>query len=138
MTDIVFAEKGQPPRDDELAAVLGRSGRRWKELLDHLAETYPPLTETWKFYRQSGWILRVMRRKRTILWLVPCRRHFRASTAFGEKAVAAAVESDLPAEVIEAVRSARRYAEGRAVRLEVRTVRDLEVVKRIAAIKMAN
>ena len=43
--------------------------------------------------------------------------------------------SDLTAEVIDA---AKKYPEGRGIRIEVRNRNDLDVAERLAAIKMAN
>jgi hypothetical protein len=56
----------------------------------------------------------------------------------GEKAVKAAHESDLSASVLEAIDSAKKYAEGKGVRLEVRSVEDVRNVEKLAIIKMAN
>lgn len=75
---------------------------------------------------------------RTILYMTPRRRHFLVGFALGEKAVAAARRSDLPASTLALIAEARKYAEGRALRLEIRTKKDLEVAKRLAAIKMAS
>ena len=58
--------------------------------------------------------------------------------SLGEKAVKAAHASPLPKAVLGLIDEAKRYAEGRAVRLEVKTKKDREIVKKIAAIKMAN
>ena len=77
-------------------------------------------------------------KKRTVLYMTPCERYFLASFALGEKAVQAAHQSDLPDSVLNIIDSARKYAEGRGVRLEVRSKKDLENVKELAAIKMAN
>jgi hypothetical protein len=61
-----------------------------------------------------------------------------ASFALGEKAVKAAHESDLPASVLEIIDSAKKYAEGRGVRLEVRNAEDICNVEKLAVIKMTN
>ena len=109
------------------------------ELLAHLAEEYEPVTSTWKFYgKKSGWTVKVVRKKRTILYMTPLTGHFRVATAFGEKAVAAAHESDLPEDVVAEIDGARKYVEGRPVVVEVRRKKDLGVVRTIAAIKMAS
>jgi hypothetical protein len=70
--------------------------------------------------------------------MTPCRGYFLASFALGEKAVKASHESDLPAWVLETIDTARPYAEGRGVRLEVRSERDVATVVKLATIKMAN
>jgi hypothetical protein len=50
----------------------------------------------------------------------------------------AARESDLPEDVLENIAQSRRYVEGTAVRIEVRTVRDLKAVEALSAIKLAH
>ncbi len=70
--------------------------------------------------------------------MAPCQGHFLASFALGEKAVQAAHESALPAAVLEVIDRAQKYAEGRGVRLVVKTARDVRSVETLAAIKMAN
>jgi hypothetical protein len=78
------------------------------------------------------------RKKRTVLYMTPGKGYFLASFALGEKAVQAAHRSGLPDSVLNIIDGARKYAEGRGVRLEVRTKKDMENIKRLAAIKMAN
>jgi hypothetical protein len=61
-----------------------------------------------------------------------------ASFALGEKAVKVAHESDLPVSVLEVIDNAKKCAEGRGVRLEVRSAEDVRNVEKLAVIKMAN
>jgi hypothetical protein len=97
------------------------------------------LSETWKFGGQQwGWTLQLKHRKRTLVWLTLCRGHLIAGFALGEKAVKAAHRSDLPSSVLTAIDGAKQYAEGRAVRFEVRRKNDVAVVEKLAAAKMAN
>jgi len=56
----------------------------------------------------------------------------------GEKAVKAAHERALPASTLKLIDEAKKYAEGRAVRIEVKSKASLGVVKKLVAIKMAN
>ena len=97
----------------------------------------PPRQE-WGFSSKStGWGLRLKTEKRTVLYMTPCKGYFLASFALGEKAVKAAHESDLPASVLAVIDSARKYTEGRGVRLEVRTAEDVCNIEKLAVIKMA-
>ena len=134
-----FADKSNEPASDELRRTLGRASARWDELLGHLAAEFEPLDSDWTFAGAKwGWSLRLRHEKRAILYLTPCRKHFLAGFALGERAVAAARRAALPDSTLAILEGARKYAEGRAVRLEIRTKADLEAVKRLAAIKMAN
>ncbi len=69
--------------------------------------------------------------------MTPCKGYFLASFALGEKAVKAAHESDLPASVLAVIDGAKKYAEGRGVRLEVRSAEDVRNIEKLAVVKMA-
>ena len=72
-----------------------------------------------------------------MLYMRPTAKHrFAVSFIFGKKAVQAAEESDLPDHVVEMIRQAPQYPEGRAVRIEVTTAADVKIAKQLLAIKM--
>ena len=134
-----FDDRGCPPAARALEETLGRSSRLWDQLKDDLQDAYGPLVEEWNFSGQAfGWSFRLKQKKRTLVYMTPCRAHFLASFALGEKACRAAHAAGLAAPVLAAIDGARKYAEGRGVRIPVRTKRDLENVKSLAAIKVAN
>ena len=134
-----FDDRSREPGAEELRRALGRSSARWDELIGHLAIEQAPLHSAWTFAGVKwGWSLRLKRRKRTILYMTPREGHFLAGFALGEKAVAAAHQAGLPEALLRAIDGAPKYAEGRGVRLEVRSQSDLDEVKQLAAIKMAS
>jgi len=139
MTLSAFKDKSRPPQDDDLAVTLGNVFVLWNELKRLIASKFTPLSTEWGFAsKKTGWGLRLKGEKRTILYMTPCEGYFLASFALGEKAVKAAHESDLPASVLEVIDSAKKYAEGRGVRLEVRRAEDVHSVQKLAVIKMTN
>jgi len=132
-------DKSQRPDDGMLAEVLGQSKALWDALLTYLAEQYPGVQNEWGFPgAKYGWSLRPKHKKRTILYLTPQRGSFLVSFALGERAVASAEESALPQPIIDAIRSARQYAEGRGVRIEVRQRGDVDAIKKMIEIKMTH
>jgi hypothetical protein len=52
--------------------------------------------------------------------------------------MAAARQSKLPKSVLKALNEAPHYAEGTGIRLMVHTNKDLQAIRTLAAIKMAN
>jgi hypothetical protein len=56
----------------------------------------------------------------------------------GERAVKAARQSALSDKVQTLIDDAKKYAEGKGVRIEVRSKKDRDDVEKLAAIKMAN
>ena len=139
MPDNAFIGKPEPPNDAELADVLGSTKRLWDRLVVNLAREHDVTEQEWKAYsRKSGWTLRLKRKGRAIVYLSPCRGSFLAAFALGDRAVAAARESGLPERVMKVVAAARRYAEGTAVRIQVRRTSDMAAVEALAAIKLAH
>jgi len=136
---VLFDDKAKPPAESELTKALGPTSSLWDGLKQRIAAAHAPLDEEWVFSGKNyGWSLRLKQKKRAVLYLSPKEGWFRASFAFGEKAVQAARESDLPAPVLTIIEQAPRFAEGRGVRIEVRSRKDIGVVEKLAAIKMAN
>lgn len=139
MAVCLFDDKSRKPADAELDEALGRAAGLWNELKRQISSRFEPAIEDWVFSGKShGWALRLVHKKRAILYMKPCEGYFRASFALGEKAVKAAHESDLPASVLKLIDEAPKYAEGRGVRLEIRTKADVRAVLEVARIKMAN
>ena len=134
-----FDDKSQEPNIADLEDTLGRSSAHWNSLVSHIEATYPPLEKTWGFAGAKwGWSLRLKQKKRTVLYMTPCSKHFLVGFALGEKAVKAALACPLPESILATIDEAPKYAEGRGVRIEVRYKRELEAVKELASVKMAN
>lgn len=133
----VFDDKHTPPTNAALHAALGRAASAWTTLKDAVARDCAPVQEEWGFAgAQYGWSLRLKRGKRAIVYLTPCKGYFLASFALGEKACAAAAAARLPARVLDLIASAPKYAEGRGVRIPVRTQRDTAAIRALVAIKL--
>ena len=104
-----------------------------------LAEDCNLTAKEWNSYsRKAGWALRLKRGERNIVYLSPGEGCFMASFVLGDKAVGAARAGKLPQSAIDIIDCAKRYAEGTAVRLDVRTPRQIALVKKLVAIKLDN
>jgi len=133
-----FIGKPEKPTDAELADVLGPAKRLWDQLLADLADEFNLATGEWGCSsRKTGWSLRLKRQDRNIVYLSPSQGCFTASYALGAAAVQAVLRSGLSQPVIRLIQSAKRYAEGTAVRIEVRARRDIAVVRKLTAAKLA-
>lgn len=134
-----FDDKQHQPEDSDLSEALAETQRFWDDLKSTMAENFQPLSADWGFAgKKWGWSLRLKQKARTILYLTPRSGHFVVGFALGQKAVDAAHATDLPQPVLDVIEAAPKYAEGRGVRLEVRTEDDLRSVVRLADVKMAN
>ena len=134
-----FTDKTRRPTPASVAASLRRASALWLQTKDAIRAQHAPLTEEWVFGGKNyGWSLRLKQRKRAVVYLTPCVGYFRAGLAFGEKAARAAADAKLPASTLAMIETAPRFAEGRAIRFEVRRASDVRLLASLTAIKMAN
>lgn len=134
-----FLGRPEPPAEADLESALGPAKVLWDRLLDGLAANLEVTTREWHSYsRKAGWALRLKRGSRAIVYLSPSEGCFTASFALGGKAVEAARSSRLPQRVLRVIEEAPKYAEGTAVRLEVRKQADVDPVQILARIKIRN
>lgn len=127
----------RPPTDRELAATLGVAAPLWRRCIRQIHASHGPLVDNWSASKAFGWTLRLEQPARVLVYLTPRQSHFLASFALGEKARAAARQAGIPASILTVIDTAPKYAEGRGVRIPVRTKADLEGVLVIAAVKIS-
>jgi hypothetical protein len=134
-----FIGKSEKPTDAGLGKVLGPMKPVWDSLIAELASQHQVAIQEWKCYSlKSGWSLRLMRGKRTILWMAPCSGCFRVAFILGDKAILAARQGGLSARLLRMLDEAEKYPEGTGIRLHVRGTRDLANVVKLAEIKLRN
>jgi len=137
MSTSFFDDKSNPPDEIDLAAALGDTRTFWRDIRSLLEDHYGPLVEDWKFYsKKSGWIMKLLRRKRNLFFSTPMDGYFNVSFVFGDKAVARVQESCLPEDIVSNLVNARKYAEGRGVQIEVRAPEDVEHIVTLTGIKL--
>lgn len=68
-----FIGKATKPTAEGISEALGSSASVWTQLVDEFAQKYDVAVQEWKSYSsKSGWALRLLRKKRTIVYLSPC------------------------------------------------------------------
>jgi hypothetical protein len=134
-----FAGHENRPTESELLPALGKAHSLWKGLVTDLKRDLKLDAEEWNSSSiKAGWSLRLQRKKRNIVYLLPSTSCFLASFALGDKALAAARIAKLPPSTHKLIDEAKRYAEGTAVRIEVHDPKDVDIVKTLAKIKLEN
>ncbi len=138
MAGSIFDDKAHKPDAGNLAEALGEAAGFWHELRADLEQEYGELVEDWKFYgRKLGWTLKLLRKKRNLFFMTPQNGFFRIAFVFGDRAVAVVERSGLPESIKETLRTARKYAEGRGLQIEVLSSGDIETVRELVRIKVA-
>lgn len=139
MLEELLYDKTKKPTDEDLSEVLGNSYKHWQEIKKFLNEEFGNVVDDWKFYGQKyGWSLKMLLKKRNLFFFVPRNNMFKISFVFGDKAVAAVEKSDLPKEIIEELKNAKKYMEGRGLSIEVKSKKQVDIVKKLVRIKVDN
>jgi hypothetical protein len=137
MSSSIFSDKTIEPTDALFCEAVGPTYKYWQELEDYLHKNYGEIKKEWKFYGQKiGWQLKTFLKKRNLFFTIPQDGHFRIAFALGEKAVIEVEKSDLPANLIQTLLNARKYAEGRGLSIEVKESVDIQNVKKLVDIKL--
>ena len=135
----VFIDKNIKPDNQMLADTLGVSYKLWDKIKISLSTNYGELNEDWKFYGQKiGWTLKLLYKKRNLFFLTPYENYFQIAFVFGDKAVEIIEKSDLTKNIIEEIKNARKYAEGRGLRVAVKKQNDVKYVLKLTEIKIGN
>jgi hypothetical protein len=138
MDGSVFTDRTKPPDARALARTLGPRTALWRQIEAELRASLGDLVFEWKHYgNKSGWILKLFLKKRNLFFLTPGEGRFRVAFVFGEKAVAAIAAGGFPEPLVAELLAARKYAEGRGIRLEVESAADVRTVVALAGIKAA-
>jgi hypothetical protein len=135
----IFINKSVTPNNVMLSDALGRSYKYWEEIKSTLEDQYGTLNEEWKHYSSSsGWTLKLLLKKRNLFFFTPYEKYFRIAFVFGDKAVKVVEDSDLPIRIIQELKNAKRYAEGRGLRNEVKKRADIKNIIKLVTIKVSN
>ncbi len=128
----------EAPSRQAVATTLGTAQAVWDALVDAVAARHGPVTSEWKPSKSDfGWMCVLRRRKRTVIYLTPEEGTVRAAIVLGERAANQALVSALPDDIKGRIREARHYAEGRGIRLPIRSTEELPAVMDLIALKMA-
>jgi hypothetical protein len=121
----------EPPQEQETAARMGPAYPLYRALVES-----GPFTPEWKYYgAKYGWSLKLFEKKHNLCFIAPQEGAFQVAFVFGDRAVERVLASDCGEASKEELRTGKKYPEGRAVRLTVRSEAELAEVRKLLAVK---
>ncbi len=133
----IFMDKSKKPGETELKKALGKTFPYWKSLEEFTLKNEPSAKNEWKFSgAKFGWSFRISDKKRVIIYLLPRDGFFKTAFVFGGKAYEEVMASNVSDEIKKELKAAKPYAEGRGIRLEVRTKSIINDLKTLIKIKL--
>jgi hypothetical protein len=126
MNGACFDRKEPTPDETTLKKSLGELYSGYKEILE-LTEDFD---HEWKYYgKKHGWQLKVLRKRKALLYLIPQEKSFRIGCAARENERERLLNSSLPPKTKEELATAKKYPEGYPLRLEIKTKTDMRAVR---------
>jgi hypothetical protein len=135
----LFDDKSKQPTEQMLAKAIGKLYQLWTDIAEYVVEKYPKAIKEWKYPGvKYGWSFRLKDKKRNIVYMGPREDHIMVAFVFGNKGVDVVQNSKLPQSIKDELRNAKKYPEGRGIRLQVRNKTYVANIKTLADIKLAN
>jgi len=85
-----------------------------------------------------GWSFRIKDKKRAIIYLLPRDKFFKIALIFGQKATDAIMDSQVNSSIKSELASAKVYAEGRGIRIDIMDETILNDLKILIDIKISH
>lgn len=135
----IFMDKNLKPTVEDLKNGLGNTYPIWNAIEDFTRSNYADATGDWNFSGDKfGWSYRIKDKKRVLVYLLPRDQFFKTAFVFGEKALDQIYESDISDKIKAELRNAKKYAEGKGIRIDVKDLSTLTDLQKIVIIKIAN
>ena len=132
----IFTDKTIKPSQAELIKGLGDTYELWISLAEWAKKTSPNSSEEWHFAREKfGWSFRIKDKKRVLIYLLPRDRYFKIGFVFGQKATDKIFATEIHQSIIDELKIAKVYAEGRGIRIDVKDDLLIEDLKQLIVIK---
>ncbi len=134
----VFTDKIHKPSNKDLEHALGKTSALWSHIVQFTEGEYPGAVSEWNYPgAKYGWSFRIKDKKRVIIYLLPRAGFFKCALVFGDKALALIFAGDISEAIKDELRSAKKYAEGTGVRIDVRKKSDLKDILKLIQIKLS-
>jgi len=139
MITSIFNDKKAAPNNSMIATALADKYILWEELCNHVKAEYPNVVEEWKYYGEiSGWCLKLLSKKRNLLFFTPLNGYFRIRIVLSEKAIACIEKVKLSNEIKKAIHAATPYTEGRSIDIDINHSEQIETIKTLIKTKFEN
>lgn len=136
----IFTDKEKVPTNEDLKASLGSDALDlWVALRNFVFSHYLSAKEEWSYPgAKYGWSFRIKDKKRAIIYLLPRDHYFKVAFVFGQKATDKVLSSEVSAAIKTELSSAKPFAEGRGIRIDIKDASIISDIEKLIMIKLAN
>lgn len=133
---MVLSDKSVVPTDEYIFSFIGEKKVHWKRIMDYLSENYKVASGNWNYYNDGKqWLFKMVHKKKTIFWASILTGTFRVTFYLGNKADNIIEGSDLPQNIKEEFRTAKRYGLIKPLTFIINADSDLDNVLKMIDLK---
>jgi len=137
MEPLVLTNKDEFPSDDIIFSHIGRAKSNWVSIFDHIHSNHPEFSEEWRYYNDGkSWLLKVVRKSKTICWVGVIKGKFRMTFYFTDRAEQAIMDSKISDELKEQFKTGKYYNKIRGLTVTFGAKINVEYVKTLIDIKL--
>lgn len=137
MEPMVLIDKDQFPTEELIFSHIRKSKKIWISIFESIHNNHPEFEENWRYYNDGkSWLLKVVRKTKTIFWLSVFKNGFSISFYFGDKAEEMILNSSISDELKEQFKNGKRFGKIRAITIVMNKKEDVEFVKELISIKL--
>ncbi|MFZ4740928.1 MAG: DUF3788 family protein [Bacteroidales bacterium] len=137
MDKSIFTDKKIIPNNNDLFNSLNDTYDFWIQIKEYVYLRYPTAIDEWNYSGEKhGWHFRIKDKKRTIIYLLPRNHYFKVAFVFGQKAMDLIIKSQISDSIKNELQTAKVYAEGRGIRIDVNNDAIINDVKELIDIKL--
>jgi len=138
MEPCLLTDPNIKPNDEVAFSEIGKSAQLWKTLFEKARAEYPTFVEEWNFYRDTKcWLMKVTKKKKTILWVSVLEGAFRCTFFFPERFLDQLLALPVSEEIKLSIRDGKRVGKSIAIAVIVTKRKQLKDVRELIGLKVA-
>jgi len=137
LTQPILTDQSQYPTESVIHSCIGDAKPLWIAFFEYIHQTHPDFSEEWRYYKDgNNWLLKVVRKSKTVFWTSIIKDAFRITFYFTDKVEVAINDADISDELKEQFKNGKRYGKLRGLTITFRNDMDMEYAKTLISIRL--
>ena len=138
MEQLVLINPDEHPNEEIIFSHIGRTKFYWVSIFDYFHTEHPEFEEEWRYYKDGkSWLLKIVRKKKTICWISVQQKKFKMTFYFTDRAEPAIMGSSISEELKEQFKNGKYYNKIRGLTITFSNKKDVEYAKSLINIKLS-
>ncbi|MFA6978991.1 MAG: DUF3788 family protein [Ignavibacteriaceae bacterium] len=134
----ILTNKNEFPTEEIIFSHIGKSKALWQSVFEFIHANHPDLTEEWRYYNDGkSWLLKVVKKTKTVYWISLLKNSFRMTFYFTDKAEQLILDSSISDELKEQFKNGKHYNKIRGLTINFKYKKDVEYAKVLVALKLS-